>query len=176
MPILVKNAINGKQALRFDGINDQLDISGAKLGLTGAFDVFVVFRSLGTVLVDPGVFGNGIGNHFQITHDRGNTIYAYVGVGSNHIIYSLESLLANYVEWTWDGTKSFNSLVVWKNNVVKGQLTSSESVSNIANYHIGIASAYWAGDLSEILLFNRVLPQSERQVIQSYIKDKYDLQ
>ncbi len=176
-PILIKNAINGKSAVRFDGNSDQLDISGAKLNLSGAFDVFVVYRTLGTSpLIDQGVFGNGIGNHFQITHDRSSTIYAYVGNGTNHLTNSLASLVPTYTEWSWNGTKEFNSLVLWEKSYVMGQMTSMEVVNNKSDYHIGVASAYWAGDLSEILLFDRVLTQTERKIIQLYFKEKYNLQ
>lgn len=175
-PILIKNAINGKSVLRFDGVNDQLDISGSKLAITGAFDVFVVFRTLDTTnSPDPGVFGNGIGGHFQITHHLGTEVFGYVGSGVNHAGNKIASLVANYAEWSWDGTRSINGISLWTNNRIVKQITSAESPSKNTDYRIGVSETFWAGDFAEVLLFKRVLAPEERTNVQTYLKSKYGL-
>ncbi len=175
-PIFKAGAINGKAAVRFDGNNDQMNISGSKLGLAGAFNAFVVFKSSGaSVGYDPGIFGNGIDGHMQITHHRSEFPYFYVGSGFNHVGGALNSLVVALVEVSWNGTNQGASNRLFINGNLSGERTSSEMPAKMDDYKIGIATTYWSGDLAEIILFDRVLSAEEQTILRRYFNDKYGI-
>lgn len=171
-PTFQTGVINGLPAVRFDGLDDILTISGAGLGISGAFSFLLVYRSSNSA-ADAGVFGNGIDAHAQVTHDVASFIYHYVGSGGNTIFWARGTGVWTVDVFVWDGTLGANGLRDWAEGVLKGQRTSSVQPSSTADYQLGLATSYWGGDIAEVIVYNRALSDDERKRLERYLGRKY---
>lgn len=174
MPRMRKVGIDGQPSLQFDGMDDQLTISGTKLNLQKGFSGFLVFHSGTTNGIDPGIFGNGYDNHFQITHSRSAMLYFYVGSGTNHAKNSHGTYPA-IVDFHWDGTMGTGSMKLYRFGELIAERASFMTPSVLADYQIGVAESHWPGLISEIILFKNVLSSEKQAAVRLYLQKKFHL-
>ncbi|MCC7518713.1 MAG: fibronectin type III domain-containing protein [Verrucomicrobiae bacterium] len=195
-PSLIENAINGKPAIRFAGVNgdDSLQLPSGFSNFTAGVSAFVVARPTENRkwarFLDLGNGHNGSGYQDIILSRYGAT---------DHLVYDVDTSSLN-------GPVATNAIVLGKrqilevvhgtNGVVRlfrdgalvGQADNIALPTNVvrtANYIGQSEYFYWAGgddgyldknyygDISEIILYNRELSESERLAVSEYLKDKY---
>lgn len=189
-PTLIASSINGRPAVRFDGVNDSLSLPGGFSDFTSGMSVYVVLR--------PSVLRNGfkiliLGNGAN----RQNIGFGRAGAASGLQYFTDSS--SGAVTWfntssglvadeaalfavrqdggvansTSYGTVSKNGIVLFGQNMYVPPVTARG-----AN-HIG--RSYWnvdgllQGDVAEILVYNRQLSDTEQASVHSYFADKYGL-
>lgn len=174
-PAITAGGLNGRQVRRFDGVDDGM-IFGAGLP-TGntAHTAFIVgtrtaftnqaFLSWGALAINNSraIFANVNFNIFSsfYSNDRGWGAFA-----SN----------ANLITWRYTGSEE----QVWQNSgslgsrSVTGVNTSSSTAANfIGSYTDGSFTAPLKGDIAEILVFPRALSTTDRQNVESYLRNKW---
>ena len=187
-PTYVENVFNGLPVIRFDGSNSFLvsnfDMRPTViLGVTG----FVVFKhdtastaaSSKFLGADNLAFGRSIGiQSGGCTIGGGNLCY-YSSSPSNET-RTITTIKANtwyILSWYWDDENGkFAAWVNGVNTVPVTSFTSGTTTSTTAIGKINPASAsYWDGDLGELIFFNRILNNSERQDIEKYLSKKWGI-
>jgi hypothetical protein len=163
-PIYRKNIINGLAAMVFDGIDDFMTIT------TGAV-------SLGTIFVvcnsNPNVDGNfdrfnglfaGATDNTMLIADQGTDDFrpASQGVGSEVWVNGVKTISfapltqMRIVSAVWDGTPPTPTNLVVCRDKSNGSRT-------------------WGGMVAEILVYNTVLDDTNRQAVEQYLSNKYNL-
>ncbi|MBK7665087.1 MAG: hypothetical protein IPJ21_16380 [Sterolibacteriaceae bacterium] len=189
-PTFLANAFGGHAAVRFDGQNDYLDLPAAFANFTGGMTLFVVARptalqagskllllgnGAGQGNVALGRNGNGAGLQYFTTDSAGS----YGWFGTADALTSNEAALYTVVQAGGGANASVLSTVS-KNGVAVGSGTVfvPPVVTRSANY---IGRSYWggdgyfAGDLAEIILYNRALSAAELGAVHTYLGQKYGL-
>ena len=188
-PTLVSNAIGGRPAVRFDGVNDFLALPGAYSNFTGGLTLFVVMRP--TVL-QPGakvlLLGNGAGAA-NIGVGRAGTTSGYEYFTNNAsgnyttlpttsgMVAGQASLLA--LRQQAGSVNSLSYAEIFQNGTaLAGKAVYVPPVTTRSTNYIG--KSYWGdgffqGDVAEVLLYNRVLTTTEQNAVQSYIATRYGL-
>jgi fibronectin type 3 domain-containing protein len=189
-PTFVASAIAGRGAVRFDGQNDHLSLPGGFEDFSTGMTLFVVARptsvqagsklvllgnGAGQGNVALGRNGSGAGLQYFTNDGAGN----YGWFGTANALASNEAALYAVVQ-SGGAVNSLVTATVSKN----GEVVGSDSVyvppvgPRVVNY---IGRSYWAsdgyfaGDISEIIVYNRTLSTAEQTAVSSYLANKYDL-
>lgn len=181
-PIYKTNIINGKPIVRFDGIDDYLDLPNFAAGFTSG-EIFIVVR----LDADPPAVGSATGlwlfgttavneaTHFPFTdgivYDRwGSTARKTTGnpalsLATNFRLYNVVSQ-AN--EWTSriDGAQHFTTAV--NTTAFNATLFLGRSFDTVNSFYVD-------GDIAEVIMYNAILSAQDRQSIQTYVTTKYGL-
>jgi hypothetical protein len=198
-PLLVTNALNGKPVVRFNGTNDQLMLATSPG--TNNFTVFAVVSTPQGEEIDPednSQYSSGgfTGEHYLFGGNVNFNSYGEVGVslgtnGASVYEYARNqsfgdqfAALAVYNGVVGPGSSILE--VSYTNQVpsiyldgrlVRVGLPSSRSQSALARAigfgTTGYGNSPFAGDVAEILGFNRVLTDGERSTVESYLNGKY---
>jgi len=184
-PTLVSNALNGKPALSFDGVNDFMTFTFPVNGLTGMTLVLVGANSAdknggSTNAESSAIFWNETSSWGTVYLSPYQTNVKFrFGTGQT-------GNLPSYTRPTSIGS-GFSISVATKNGTtdslyVNGNLAVSQSgkLSTIAvsqstgNLGRGYNNnTYFPGRISEVLVYNRALSDSERQGVEAYLNSKY---
>ena len=190
-PLLIAAApgLGNQPAIRFDGANDLLLLSS--VAAQNNFTLIVVARSFVSHEVDAqdavgvgGVsgqrylFGARHGGDYQAGAGlsfgtNGVTVYEH-GSGYMPALAVAATSLPGFAVLTVNYSNRQPSLYVQGNQVSSGFTSARTNVS--APIEIG-SGAYGAfqGDLAEVLLYNRSLPDPERAAIEQYLSGKYGI-
>ncbi len=173
-PTYIKNAINGLPALRFDGVNDYLTVSGTVMGVR-EYSLFLVeqrrastsasyFYATGSQGVKMG-YSTTI--EFRLVHNNGANDFTNSSVPAySSPIPRIISVVAKPASSTKIATK------IYFNGAL--QLNDPNGRNNYgiaAAYNIGLAP--YNGDIGEIIIFKRCLKPSERVDIEQYLSQKW---
>lgn len=168
MPAQTASIVNGHAVMRFDGTK-RMTITGAALGITGAFTCVVATQCTGNGTGgsgrDAGIFGNGVSHHFQMTHDQGSTRDDYIHTGGNAVSYAFGKNTWAVQTLRWSGGTGANGMQDWKNGALQAQQASTQTPSDTANYKIGIEPdgvTFYQGDIEQIVLFASSVSDSNR--------------
>jgi hypothetical protein len=196
-PVLVVGALNGKPAVRFDGVND-------KLGFTGTthmtqFSLFLVLNNhAGTPGNDGNVitFGaNGDFNHqwFMIMRFPNSSDSIALGPADNSYVNAFSHNVAAYDQWrnlsiVTTGS-AFNTTLRWDGIAAHMSLDGSDQAISVpmgdatgSGGGIGGADGVPNGtilakcDVAEMLVYNVALSDSARSSVERYLATKYGLQ
>src|SRR6266568_1754223 len=182
-PLLVNDAINGKPVLRFDGVDDFLEVADSdSVSITGdittfflvKFDDFATYRAVWakTLANQPGpndwyaLPGSGIPRAY-----RGN------GLGMNGSADGGQALTAGkYQVVGWDMAGS--QLTHYVGAFASGGRQIDPSVIADADTSLLIGTrddrvTIMKGDIGEILIYNRALTVSDRVAVVVYLNKKY---
>ena len=188
-PVWIDNAINGRPVLRFDGQNDQL-VATLSPG-TDSFTVFVVAKTAAAHEIDiEGTTG---------TAGTSGQKYIFGATSSGANAGTGMSLGTNGISTYENGDSYMPPLAVYSGSVgngfvlgafeydtrrptifLNGQLVRAGLVSPrpqvFAPTEIGAgAFGAFAGDVAEIMIYNRALGAGERAVVEAYLSRKYAL-
>lgn len=188
-PVLATNAVNGKPALRFDGVDDHFSLpsgfqdftAGMSLyvvmrpsALTNAFKIFALGNGAGAQNIGLGRAGQTAGFQFFNTNASGE--FSWFNTSSG-LTAGETSLISVHQDGGTAGNLSYAEVA--KNGVaLLGQTVFVPPVATRSlNY---IANTYWndgmfQGDIAEIILYNRKLSSQENSAIQTYVANKYGL-
>lgn len=187
-PLYISNVINGKPAVRFDGVNDLLESS--YLPVTGANP-----RSVTTVLsnlilkTDSTVFSWGgehdYGNAFGLeTFSQKNNSFTSFTFGSYVHLSTGTAYPASFaspalgtpyiVTMQYDGTR----FLYYVNGQAKGTYAQGINTTTVRNMRIGsriYSNGYFSGDLAEIMVHQNLPSSSEREKLECYLSLKYQI-
>ena len=178
-PLLVTNALNGKPVVRFDAITTFMNWQDFLTGTTQA-EVFVVLKAAtnrpsGTrQLWIQGGSSQGYGS---VSYPETNgTIHEDFGSKSNAYNVGLPTQPLTQFH-TYEVSAQTGNWTAWINGEL--QATYSSTVYGeyyTSNFYLGSHYYYgFAGDLAEILVFNRTLTSDERDAVGVYLNEKYSL-
>jgi hypothetical protein len=176
-PTYQSTAMNGQPGIRFDGSNDYLAIAGSVVTGAQARTVFVVGQP--TVGGNKGFvdLGNGsaTGRAFMLSAEYG------VRAASGNALFNQAATVgvpALYVVQL-NGTTT-TSLSAWVNGTALGIASAvSATIDTTGSGAVGAyaanpaASTNFAGDIAEVVVYNRVLSTSERQSLEQFLAGKY---
>lgn len=176
LPRILYGALNGKPVLRFEGAQ-KLFTQPSSLSIS-RWTIFVVGKnnnpteSFGLIL-GP---GDGVNNN-QLRYENGSQILTYGYSNNMPIIYSTvgntrvyHSFAVRYDGWTYQ---------VFRDGVLKNTRNFSTTqpwiLGLIGAWFSSCSSCYLRGDLAEIIVYDRALPDSERMSVEQYLRAKYAL-
>lgn len=188
-PTFVSSGVNGQPAVRFDGVNDYLTVSGTFRDFSQGASIYVVAKPAALtsgfkyVLLGNGQSADGIG----LGGDGAGTGVQYFafndwgGVGwfatPASLIAGESSLVSLVQDAGAAGSSSYAEIA--KNGVPLhgASVYIPPVVSRSENY---IAKSYWNdppfnGDIAEIIVYNRKLTSTESAAVHAYLAVKYNL-
>jgi hypothetical protein len=204
-PLYVMDAINNLPALKFDGTNDSLRLSSYGTGFSGTpetannFTIFVVAKPNSVdVLSTESISGtSGSNNKKYLLFPENGTIYSTtsaagsgIAMGTNGIsVYEhssnyLPAVLAYPTTATKpiilevDYTDKVPSLYVNGSMVRKtlqgpaGYVFPSFNIGGSSDY---ASHGYYSGYIAEIIVYNRVLLNDERESVSKYLSKKWGI-
>lgn len=199
-PALLANAINGKGGVEFDGstaLTLTLD-DGALNGLEGATVIAYTYtltpfmtgeetsqgtswRSQRRTLLYAGEKGGGWGSVFMGVYT--DALSARIGTGTNNdngVYYSRAVGTSGFGSTAviWNGTNKTYSLAVDGQTVGSGASLGTVSKHNNNVLYIGEGKepdtyGGWKGTLTELLIYDRALTDSEIRAVNNYLEEKY---
>ncbi|ARA94008.1 hypothetical protein AWN76_013150 [Rhodothermaceae bacterium RA] len=180
-PTYRTGVVGGLPALRFDGVDDYLDVAALVDDLQAGTGLTVVFVASGT----------GRGYVFS-AHTSGGSNLALFGYSDDGVYevfkgYGVTAPVpsgepAAYVNvWTSRATSSADTTIrTWRNGgaLLEGRLGAVEPdkigrVSIGQEYDGASATDFLDGDIAEILVYDRVIDTAERLQIEAYLLDRY---
>jgi fibronectin type 3 domain-containing protein len=188
-PILVTNAINGKPALRFDGVDDYLTLPAGFQDFTAGITMYVVARpsnlQTGFKLV---ALGNGAsqqniglgrawdssGLQYWTDNSWGDTGWFNTTSG----ITSNQTKLFSVTQDAGAANASVYAEVAVNGIALAGGDVWSPPVTTRSTNYIG--KSFWnegmfEGDIAEVIIYNRKLSSGEQSTVRAYLGQKYGL-
>jgi len=182
-PTLTSSAINGKQAILFNGSTSYY--GGSIQGSGSTLTIFLVGKSSSSVTTFGGLFCAGVSNEYDYAHSGSFCITNY---GGNPDIYSIIFGTQGTSSTTMGADSPFIYTLVIDGTTIKSYLNGSalDSYSysgtfSFTQFNIGsrsgsIAGQYlFSGYLGEILMFNSGVTQSQRIQLEGYLSKKWGI-
>jgi len=182
-PTLTSSAINGKQAILFNGSSSYY--GGSIQGSGSTLTIFLVGKSSASVSAFGGLFCAGVPNEYDYTHSGSFCITNYVG---NPDIYSIIFGAQGTSVTTMGADTPFIYTLVIDGTTIKSYLNGSaldtysySGTFSFTQFNIGsrsgsISGQYlFAGHLGEILMFNSGVTQSQRIQLEGYLSKKWGI-
>ena len=177
-PIYIQQSadFNNKPAVRFDGSNDWMALPSPAPFNVGSVTMFAVAKYNNTDSSDQYIIAGQDGGgddriRFAITGDGfeyrvGSSGWKAINSGSgsadtNVHIFEIDSSAQGFLDGTSVNTASNSS-------------TQTPIALNIGSYNLGDKD-FFNGDLAELIIFNRILDDTERNTIGQYLELKYAL-
>lgn len=146
------------------------------------FTFFIVaqLRAVSSSFVSSTIFLNGnsaAGWGYAVggSENSGKRQIKFLGETDNNVLTATSSAKPEIISATY---QRGGAIKLFTNGVLES-LTSSTSVSKIpsGNFYIGNSSSAnpWQGYISEIIIFDRVLSDANRQLIEQYLGQKYGI-
>jgi hypothetical protein len=178
---------NGQKALRFDGQANFMSIPSLPIsGLTG----LTVFLVTANTQNESSVAGYGRyaflswletlswGETFFGTYQTSSHFRFGTTESGNENTYQLPLNLGNSFalgEWMHSGTTDSMWLNAQSVASYTGKLQTINGTASSATLGRGDQNSYYAGEASEVIVYNRDLTTSERQLVEQYLMNKYHL-
>ncbi len=172
-PVWVPRALGDLPVVQFDGSRDCFNLPNFMNGATGA-EAFVVLKAAVALPSQDSPLWQ-LGNSSQgglgypatdgsIADNFGSSSTYYMGIPSQPLtqyhVYEVSSQTNNWAVW-------INGVLLYQANVNAVGWNSSPT--------LGSAGNFFAGDIAEVLVFNRVLIDDEKAVVGNYLVSKYGL-
>ena len=187
-PLYVTNVLNGYPVVRFNGTNSFFSLPTILGGTIVEAEAFLILRvatnlpSGQHMLWQVGQYNGSVYYGRQAYPDTDGTINDCFGSTGLQIEgYQPQSLTQYHM---YDAVSQAGNWAAWINGILAYQTTNNAVGFDThmqlgrAHYNLGSASSgtgYFAGDISEILVFSRVLTTSERMAVNIYLNGKYGL-
>jgi hypothetical protein len=182
-PVWVPAAVGNRPIVRFNGTNSYFNLPNFLTGATGA-EAFVIlkvatnpppsFQSLWEMGGDSFYHKTYPDTDGSIKDDFGSTVTQPEGVPAQPLtqyhVYEVSSQTNSWAAW-------INGILLDQN----GSNTvgfSTAPLLGAAPYYIGnygYSASFFAGDMAEVLVFNRTLTVDEKTTVGTYLINKYSL-
>ncbi len=188
-PTLVANQINGASVARFDGTNDALLIYGGDPNATAA-EVYVVIQAAQAYPDQSRGFWQMNNTSTSMTYyprtdgtltdDFGSVNAHDLGAPIKRIdqfrLYNASSQAGSWIA-RLDGVNQFSTTDnQFQFNPSNMSLYGHSLGMGYGNDHQGsIGASYFAGDIAEVMIFNKALSDDERHAVENYLMVKYAL-
>jgi len=168
-PIKVNSQINGYPVIRFDGINDYLQVNFGTV-ITQPATYFVVWNISGSTGNPQALFTGIDGTNVHVIQYWAADSKLYAGGGTS-LSYT-KVIPFNYLMHTFviNGLSS----ALYENSILK--VSGNGGANGIGGLTIGANSSFsnvLKGDIAEIIFYNALLPDTQRTMVEHYIMDKY---
>lgn len=183
-PLYKTGIINGLPVLRFDGSDDFLNVPAIDLTGTSGLTLFVVVANITSggdrIIFENSTNINSFTDGFLLYRETGNSIAAALrgsagGAGSNFVTTASVTSAATVISAVYDKALATNEVTAWLNGTSAGtrpqNLNNTGTFGNRASF-IGMRAGTTlplAGDIAELILYNRALSATERQQVESYL-------
>lgn len=186
-PTYQTNELNGEPIVRFDGTDDYLDL-GTQINNLSNYTVFIVHKMISTsgdqvLLGSTDSAGNNKNSMFFFGYHPslwggfgdgvGATVSSYnsISASTNSIIATQKYTTGNsYVNGYKDGVESARTVILSNATSI---LTTTYSVA-VGRYG-GYAGYYANADIAEIIVYDTALSDTDREKVEEYLADKYDI-
>ena len=184
-PTRVNAGLNGLPVVRFDGANDFQTFPLPVNGLTG-MSIFLVAANTqdqaggSTQAERAAVFWNetaGWGTVYLSPFQQAVNLRFGTLQSGNRIIYSRPAAIGSQFTTTTaikDGTTDalyVNGALVLSQGGKLAALAGNQSIGQLGRGYND--NTYFAGDIAEVLVYDRALTIAERQAVEAYLNDKY---
>ena len=187
-PLLVGGALGGRPAVRFDGVNDYLTLGPGFSDFTGGASIYIVARPAslqpGSKLLSLGngagqanvVLGrNGSTNGLQYFTTNGSGAYGWFGTGN--ALANGEAAVYSVLQGGGPVGGSVVARVLRDGAEVGSGTVYVPPVGSRATNFIGrsywSSDGYFAGDIAEVIVYNRELSTAEQAALAAYLSAKY---
>lgn len=182
-PQLVEDQLNGKPVLRFDGADDDLTApSTTSLAHTGPLSSFFVVR-FDDFATYRAVWGKTASHlpratDYYLMPDSGVPRLFRGGVGANGFLeggFGVEAGEFLILGFEHDGNwaRHYYNWEISAEGIINVTLEDTGDPLTIGSRSDGVTRL--AGDLAELVIYNRVLNDAERAQVLDYLADKYDI-
>lgn len=181
---------NGLSVARFDGVNDTL-FNNTTAGALASFTVFIVHKVTSKSGTYDGVMtwgsppaGGGGAGFKWITVGAGAAVNPCIVDYTGSAEQAIRSATATDFAGTWwigigdntsTTTRIFGTAGTQLDNATPGGGFADQGVVQLGNYNSGDSTAFMTGDFGEVMVFNRVLPDSERDSLRGNFRAKWAL-
>ena len=180
-PSVVQNAVNGLNALNFDGFNDYLGRSDA-LGLTGApgITTFVMMRSFNA---SQRFFhlGENTGAAGQVIDFAGDTSWRF---NNGNTLFGNDPLIGSFALATFrmGANSQYSTARFWKNGVEAIRTSTggtgppnleNESTTVGAGLLPGTSREFFSGQIAELAVYDSELSDGDRAQVEAYFLERY---
>ena len=170
--------------VQFDGSDDRMTVSNSAFFNSEEFTIFTVFKP------DVGANENTVvdtNNGYRVVADMDDTrakVYWYNGSSSINATSSTSSVKLtglSLVGYTMEDTGSdaqSDQVKVYVNGKLEATTSSTTYQPSGTDLFIGATSTpndYFNGGIYEVLYYNRVLTQTEREEVEGYLSRKYNI-
>lgn len=189
-PVLVANSINGRPAVRFDGVDDSFTLPAGFSNFTSGMSVYVVMRptvlksGFKMLLLGNGAnrenigFGRGfntLGLHYHVFNSSNSVTWFNTSSGlvvGEAALFSVrqDAGVANSTSYA---ALSKNGIVLFGQNMYVPPVTT-RSVNYIGRSSFA-GDGLLQGDVAEVLLYDRKLTDSEQASLHAYFGNRYGL-
>jgi hypothetical protein len=179
-PVAIGSAVNGRPAIRFDGTNDRLVIASGVLPLgNNPYTFFAIARTT-NANTNGGIMGGGSTspslsyNSFRL-NQGGSFINDW---GQNAAVTPANTIQNNRVYLYQVDYNTTTGRTIRINNVVSGSnagITRTGAAGDVAlgSSTLATDNESWAGDIAEVIVFNRALSSAEITQVQNVLSQKY---
>ena len=181
-PTYKSKCINNLPCLQFNGTSQYMDIV-QNAGYTNELTIFVVFAPYSNegsdshiIIGTDGTWTSGISFNLK----RSTSIFYQTPIANNDTHVGAVLANKNYIAAVVDGystiTSYLNGTAGSTTSVSAGdRLTKRLSALNIASSSTGIRNNFFDGNIGEIIIFDRALKNYERQNIEKYLSQKWQI-
>jgi prepilin-type N-terminal cleavage/methylation domain-containing protein len=192
MPLWVENAVNSQPVVRFDGINDFMQVVGIDINNTSELSIIVVTRSLSNQDPEAAWTGGGFTPlYFEESASNGST---WLSIHQNKITWKLGTGFYDpshpvvYTRSSSIGT-SFTGTMLIRNGVTEDLYVDGSAVSqfiadqefigetretlSVGKGREGFGNFH--GDIAELIITTSALDSTQRLEVQNYLTTKYGL-
>ena len=161
-PSIQTNVLNGRQVRRFDGTNDGMT---GTMTLSQSFTVVTVYKVTSTATTQS-VFHGG---NSSCGVSGGVGFFLFAGA----VISAAGNTSFNINTHIFNGVSSS----IFSDGV--SLVSGDANTGGVANFSIGYRSGsndeYVAGDIAEIIVFTTALTTAQREQVEDYLNNKYEI-
>jgi hypothetical protein len=156
-------------SLVFDGVNDFINgVHNTQTNITGDITIECWFRLTNTRSDWVRIFGKGDSTNRTVGlwYHQTSSVFLYQRYGSTNMNASYSSTVSLNTWYHMVGTSSWNSHILYLNNVVRATSSSGTTFASSTDpYKIGYGNihTYHIGNVSNCRIYNRALTASEIQ-------------
>jgi prepilin-type N-terminal cleavage/methylation domain-containing protein len=192
MPLWVENAVNTQPTVRFDGVNDFMQVVGTDINNISELSIIMVTSSLSNQDPEAAFTGGGFSPiYFEETGVHGSS---WLSIHQNKITWRLGTGFYDADEptvYTRPGSlgTNFSLTMLVRNGVTEDLYVDGASVAQFTADQEFIGESrqalwlgrssegfgYFHGDIAEVILTKKALTATERLELETYLNTKYGL-
>jgi hypothetical protein len=174
-PVYIDNAINGKPTLRFDGTDDRINITSLT-GTINPYTFIMVIRPTGLINHNQSIGATGGWSQFQFHGAANGTVYCGTSASARLTAPAKTMTDSTTQLFSFSFTGTTTSSKLYRNGISVASGTLSQTPAAWTGFIIGGTSTNTIkGDVPEIIIYNRVLSDTERTTVELYLLNKYGI-
>ncbi len=178
-PTYVASSLNGKPALHFTSTNASYLIlpTDSVLGIQNSdYEIFIVARTDSSAI--SFLISSGNVENFEM-HLNGAAGARFIPIGSTYIDEGSSGQYADNNPHIFDAQASSTEGLIRVDGVNGGDtLTNVRCSTNsdlVLGMRLSVLSYFFTGDISEVIIYNKVLSAADRILVESYLASKYGI-